>query len=85
MRVGGARQAVVYGGHPLVQEAVRVPVHRARQHDDLADDAVDLAVHAEELVGVGGAGGLVEAVYEVHVNPVYAPHSVFTSLSLTLE
>ena len=83
--MGRAGYAVVDRLHPLVQEAVAVPEHGPRQEYHLRHDAVDLTRHAQELVGVGGAGGLVEAVYEVHVNPVYTPHSVFTSLSLTLE
>ena len=56
MGMGGPRQAVVYGGHPLVQEAVGIPVDRAREQDHLGDHAVDLPCHAEELVRIGRPG-----------------------------
>lgn len=83
--VGGAGQAVVYGRHPLVEEAVGVPVHRAREEDHLGDYPVYLARHAQELVGIGRPGGLVERVDEVHVHPADPRHREFTSLFLTLE
>ena len=81
-----ARQGVVDRRHPLVEEAVGVPVDRPREEDHLGHHAVYRAHHAEELVRVRRAGGLVEAVDEVDVDaPDALHHSVFTSLSLTRE
>lgn len=84
VRVGGPGEAVVYRRHPLAEEAVGVPVDGAREQDHLRDYAVDLPVHAQELVGIGGPGRLVERVDELYVHAA-DPHSVFTSLSLTRE
>ena len=85
MGMGGTGDVVVYRGHPLVEEAVAVPVDRAGEEDHLRDYPVYLAGHAEELVRIGGAGGLVEPVDEVYVDADNAVHSPFTSFSRTRE
>ena len=86
MGMGGACEAIVYRRHPLVEEAVRIPVHGAREQDHLADDPVDLPGHAQELVRIGGPGGFVERIDEIDVHCVDpVAHRVFTSFFLTRE
>ena len=62
-----------------------VPIDGSGYQDHLADDTIDLPRHTEELVGVCGPGGLVEAVDEIHIHPDDAVHRAFTSFSRTLE
>ncbi len=85
VRVRGPGEAVVYGRHPAVDEAVGLPVDRPGQQHHLRDHAVDLPDHADELVRERGPRGLVERVDEVDVHRPHPVHSVFTSLSLTRE